>query len=237
MNRPFVFINAAMAVDGKISTVERRQVRISTPDDMKRVDWLRASADAIMVGGQTLVRDDPSLTVKSAALRAVRVQAGRPENPIKVGVTTRAELRDDSDFLNAGEAAKIIITTQQAEAETIHRLRCWAEVHILGEREVNLEAALSFLYHRGVRRLMVEGGGTLNFGLLSRGLVDELYVQIGPLIFGGEDAPTLVEGVGLAYAEALHPELLDVERLEDGGIVLRYRVGRKEEESQGQVSK
>jgi len=195
---------------------------------MKRVDWLRASADAIMVGGQTLLRDDPSLTIKSDALRALRVRAGRPENPIKVGVSTRAELRDDSDFLNAGEATKIIFTTQQANPETVHRLRSWAEVHILGEREVNLEAALSLLWHRGVRRLMVEGGGTLNFGLLSRGLVDELYVQVGPLIFGGEDAPTLVEGVGLAYAEALRLELLDVERLQDGGVVLRYRLGRRE---------
>lgn len=228
MNRPFVFINAAMTVDGKISTVERRQVRISTPADMKRVDWLRASADAIMVGGQTLLRDDPSLTIKSEALRALRVRAGRPENPIKVGVSTRAELRDDSDFLSAGEATKIIFTTQQADPETVHRLRSWAEVHILGEREVNLEAALSLLWHRGVRRLMVEGGGTLNFGLLSLGLVDELYVQVGPLIFGGEDAPTLVEGVGLAYAEALRPELLDAERLQDGGVVLRYRLGRRE---------
>ncbi|MCC7352306.1 MAG: 2,5-diamino-6-(ribosylamino)-4(3H)-pyrimidinone 5'-phosphate reductase [Anaerolineae bacterium] len=230
MNRPFVFINAAMTVDGKISTVERRQVRISTPKDMERVDWLRASADAIMVGGQTLLRDDPSLTIKSEGLRAIRVRAGRPENPIKVGVSTRAELKDDSDFLNAGEATKIVFTTQQADPETVHRLRSWAEVHILGEREVNLEAALSLLWYRGVRRLMVEGGGTLNFGLLSHGLVDELYVQVGPLIFGGEDAPSLVEGVGLAYTEALRPELLDVERLQDSGVVLRYRVGHKDQE-------
>lgn len=224
MPRPFVFINAAMTVDGKLATVERRQVRISTPADMERVDRLRASADAIMVGGQTLLRDDPSLTIKSEALRAERLRAGLPENPIKVGVSTRAELRDDCDFLNAGDAPKIIFTTQQADPETIHRLRAWAEIHILGEYEVNLEAALSFLWHRGVRRLMVEGGGTLNFGLLSRGLVDELYVQIGPLIFGGEDAPTLVEGVGLRYAEALHLDLLSVERLPDDGVVLHYRV-------------
>jgi 2,5-diamino-6-(ribosylamino)-4(3H)-pyrimidinone 5'-phosphate reductase len=85
MNRPFVFINVAMTADGKIDTVERRGAAISSPGDKLRVDGLRAGADAILVGGRTLLDEDPKLTVKSEALRAARLARGLPPNPLKVG--------------------------------------------------------------------------------------------------------------------------------------------------------
>src|SRR5512138_2689768 len=102
MNRPFVFINVAMTADGKIDTFQRQGAAISSERDKERVDRLRAEADAIMVGGKTLLDEDPKLTVKSEELRAARVLRGLPPNPIKVCVVTEAHIRPDSDFLNAG---------------------------------------------------------------------------------------------------------------------------------------
>ena len=100
--KPFIFINCAMSLDGKISTTERKQVRISNDADMERVDELRASADAVLVGMNTAVGDDPKLTVKSEKLRKERVKKGLPENPMKVAMGRTDELNLDSDFMGHG---------------------------------------------------------------------------------------------------------------------------------------
>src|ERR1051325_8401673 len=100
MNRPFVFINVAMTADGKIDTFVRKGAAISSTHDKARVDQLRAGADAIMVGGRTLLDEDPKLTVKSEELRAERVAGGRPPNPIKVGIVTEAAIKPDNAHLD-----------------------------------------------------------------------------------------------------------------------------------------
>ena len=89
MNRQFVFINVAMTADGKIDTFERKGAAISSPLDKQRVDRLRAGSDAVMVGGRTLLDEDPKLTVKSELLRAERVARGWTPNPVKVGPSAR----------------------------------------------------------------------------------------------------------------------------------------------------
>src|SRR3990172_8546286 len=102
MNRPFVFINVAMTADGKIDTIARKGAAISSQRDKERVDQLRAEADAVMVGGKTLLEEDPKLTVKSEALRMERVARGLPPNPVKVGVVTKASLKPGSRFRDSG---------------------------------------------------------------------------------------------------------------------------------------
>src|SRR5215213_169667 len=113
MNRPYVHINVAMNADGKIDTFQRRGSAISSVRDKERVDRLRAEADAVMVGGKTLLDEDPKLTVKSEGLRAERVTRGLSPNPIKVGIVTQAELEPDSAFFTAGPASTVIFTTRQ----------------------------------------------------------------------------------------------------------------------------
>ena len=96
---------------------------------------------------------------------------------------------------------------------------------MLGEKRVNLPQALETLYDLGVRRLMVEGGGSLNFELLQAGLVDELFIYQSPKIFGGQNAPTLADGAGLSGSSALQLDLVDVKKLdEDGGVLIQYRL-------------
>jgi 2,5-diamino-6-(ribosylamino)-4(3H)-pyrimidinone 5'-phosphate reductase len=227
--RPFVFINSAMTADGKIDTVERKGARISSSADLVRVDLLRAESDAVMVGGRTLLGEDPGLTVKSPLLRARRVERGLDENPIKVGIASRIEdIREDSKFLGAGPARKVIFTSEQADPAAIARLRqLGAEVFVSGERRVDLGEALRILSDLGVERLMVEGGGTLNAELLALGLVDEIVLYVAPLIFGGASAPTPADGPGLTSDRAISLQLLRVEQLEDGGILVQYAVRRE----------
>ena len=99
-----------------------------------------------------------------------------------------------------------------------------AEVHVLAGEHPDLSEVLRILHEQGIRRLMVEGGATLNFALLKLGLVDELSVYVAPLIFGGESAPTLAGGPGLPGDEAIRLRLHSSERWDDGGVVLVYEV-------------
>ncbi len=187
MNRPYVRINVAATADGKIDTFERRGASISSARDKERVDELRAASSAVMVGGHTLHDEDPGLTVKSEALRTARVERGLPPNPAKVAIASRLDLRPDCKFLTAGPARILLFTTAQTAPAQLEMLRSsGALVHVTDGERVDLEDALRTLKGIGVQRLMVEGGATLNFALLSRGLVDELTVYVAPMIFGGE---------------------------------------------------
>ena len=227
MERPYIFINVAMTADGKIDTVARKGAAISSQRDKERVDRLRAESDAVMVGGKTLLQEDPKLTVKSEALRAERVAQGLPPNPVKVGVVTKAELKPHSRFLREGPARVVIFTTHQTSKGQIAFLRSQgADVYTDDHDRVNLVNALSLLKELGINRLMVEGGATLNFELLRLGLVDEVTAYVAPLIFGGASAPTMVAGSGLERSEAIPLKLIQLENWEEDGVVLKYQLER-----------
>lgn len=222
--RPYTFINVAMTADGKIDTSERKGAGISSKQDKARVDQLRAEADAVLVGGKTLLEETPKLTVKSEALREARIQRGLMPNPIKVGVVTAADLPLESDFMQVGPARKVIFTTRQTSIEKLESLRSHGvEVFVDDLPRVDLVQMMDTLHGLGIKRLMVEGGGTINFELIKLGLVDELMVYIAPMIFGGENAPTPAEGLGLTREQAVSLKLLKVETHEDGGLTLNYK--------------
>ena len=224
MERPFVFINAAMSADGKISTVKRTQTRISGTEDFERVDALRAGSDAIMVGIGTVLADNPSLTVKSEKRREKRKRAGKDDNPWRIVVDSTARTPVDAEVLNKGEGKRIIAVSQRAILEDMGRLGEKAEIMVCGKEEVDLKKLLYDLWLRGVRRVMVEGGATLNWSLISQKLVDEIYTYVGNMILGGETAPTLVDGGGFGEEDAMVKlELLGVVKL-DEGVLLRWRV-------------
>jgi len=223
MNRPFVFINVAMTADGKIDTFRRSGAAISSARDKERVDRLRADADAVMVGGRTLLDEDPKLTVKSETLRRERLERGFSPNPIKVGVVSEVSLKLDSRFLTSGPAKIVIFTTRRTSKESVSLLESLGvDIYLDDSEKVNLSKALETLKQIGVKRLMVEGGATLNFELLRLGLVDEVTAYVAPMIFGGATAPSMAAGPGLERSEAIPLRLVNAEAWEDGGVLLKY---------------
>jgi len=223
MDRPFIFINSAMSADGKLSTKERKQVKISGKLDFERVDELRAQADAIMVGIGTVLADDPSLTVKSPERKAARKTAGKNENPARIIVDSAARTPLDADIFKKGEGLRIIAVSNSAPAEKIKSLEEKALVIKTGDLKVDLGELVAKLKEMGINTLMVEGGATLNWGMLSAGLVDEVYTFVGNLIIGGKTAPTFTDGEGFTEAELSGLELLSADKIEEG-ILLKWKV-------------
>ncbi|MEJ8543445.1 2,5-diamino-6-(ribosylamino)-4(3H)-pyrimidinone 5'-phosphate reductase [Methanothermobacter wolfeii] len=213
--RPHVILNAAMTLDGKIAT-ETGSSEISGREDLVRVHELRRESDAIMVGINTVLADDPRLTVH-------KIDASPEENPIRVVVDSRARTPPHSRVLN-NEAPTIIAVSEMAPEGRVSVLRESADVIVTGGERVDLEVLMEELHRRGVRKLMLEGGSTLNYSMITAGLVDEVRVCIAPMIVGGEAARTLVDGEGIKdMADAVRLELIKHYTL-GKDLVLEYRV-------------
>jgi len=224
--RPYVVINAAMSADGKLSTRERRQVKISGTQDFTRVDRLKAGCDAVMVGIGTVLADDPSLTVKSEDCRRIRKERGTDEHPLRIVVDSRARTPPSASILNKGPGKRVVAVSGQADEARVAGLRKLATVIVAGEKEVDLRALLEELGAMGVQRLMVEGGGTLISGLVAAGLVDEIYTYVGNIVIGGKDAPTLADGEGFVYEPDFYRLTLIESRRIDSGILLHWKADR-----------
>ena len=216
--RPFVFINSAMSADGKIATIKRRQTRISGSLDFDRMDELRATSDAIMVGIGTVLSDNPSLTVKSKERKERRHSMGFEENPARIVVDSMARTPVDADILKKGEGKRIIAVCENAPVQNVLELSRFAEIICTGQRRVDLAKLLIELKNSGIKKIMVEGGATLNWGLISEGLVDEIYTFIGNIIIGGRSAPTLVDGDGFV-SDYCKLSLISCEKLEEGLLI------------------
>ncbi len=214
MKKPYVILNSAMSLDGKIAT-RGGDSAFSDEEDWKRVHKLRSQVDAIMVGINTILLDDSKLTSKK----------GR--SPIRVVVDSKARTPPNARVITVRpEIETIIAITSRAPPEKIANLqRKGAKIIVCGDGEkVDLEILMEKLYERGVRNLLLEGGGNLNWGMLSKGLVDEIRIAISPVIVGGEKATTLVEGEG--YAKVSEGVKLEQVNCEQVGkcIVLTYKV-------------
>lgn len=220
--RPFVFINAAMSADGKIATIERRQTRISGGLDFDRVDELRAGSDAVMVGIGTMLSDNPSLTVKSEKRRKERMSRDLDGDPVRIVVDSMARTPLDADIFKKGAGRRIIAVSENAPWQKVNRLGEHAEILTAGKEKVDLEKLLYELKNMGIDSLMVEGGATLNWGLISCGLVDEIYTFIGNIILGGVNAPTLVDGDG-CHGNVCRLALISCEKIEEG-VLIKWKV-------------
>lgn len=222
MTRPFVFINSAMSADGKISSIQRCQVRISSREDLDRVDRLRAESDAVMVGIGTVLADDPRLRVKSDLLRQSRAKRGLPENPLRIVADSLARTPPSASVLGPG---CLLAVSKSAPSDRLDNLSGKSEIICCGREKVDLEELFSRLFEMGIRRIMVEGGARLNWSLVNLGLVDEIHVYLGAMLIGGEGAPTLLDGVG--YSEDFPRLSLSYVQRVDEGVLLKWTLPQR----------
>jgi len=189
--RPHVHLNAGITLDGKIAT-SSRDVRISGEEDLERVHRIRKRVDSIMVGIGTVIDDDPRLTVHKVESK---------KNPLRVVADSTLRVPLDSRILSS-EAPTVIFTTERAPREKISPIEAKGHrVSVAGKERVNLRAALDMLGEMGIKSLLLEGGGNLNFSMLKEGLVDKVSVAIAPVLVGGREAVSLVEGEGFSRVE------------------------------------
>lgn len=216
MPLPHVLLSAAVSLDGYLDDTGPERLLLSSPADFDRVDEVRASVDAILVGAGTIRADNPRLLVNSAERRAARVAGGRAAYPLKVTVSGSGELDPAARFWHTG-GDKVLLTTDDG-ARRARALGIGADVVSLGP-DLDWRAALEYLHdRRGVRRLMVEGGGTVHTQLLQQGLADELQLVLAPLFVGDPAAPRLF-GPGAYQGGRLR--LVETRRIEDV-VLMRY---------------
>jgi len=214
--RPFVHLNAAMSLDGKIAT-RTGDSKLSSPEDLRRVHRLRAKVDAIMVGLRTLLTDDPKLSVKFF----------KTPNPIRIIVDSRGKTPLNSYVVRTARTIPTIIAvTSKAPGKKTEQLgRRGVTVIACGKGpHVSLGLLLKRLRSRGIRRLLLEGGGELNWSMLNQGLVDEITVAIAPRIIGGTEATSLAGGRGRALVmDGIDLKLISTARY-GPDLVVRFRV-------------
>jgi len=208
-----------MTVDGKIATTCGNS-RISSRLDLLRVHELRSSVDAILVGISTVLVDNPLLTVRL-------IKPNKGSDPVRVVVDSHARIPIESRILKTAHRIEtIVFVSDKANEVKIRSVRSTgAMVIIAGTETVDLSDALSYLKKMGFKNILVEGGGEINWSLLSLGVVSELIVTISPKIVGGRSATTLVEGDGYEnISQAINMELKKVQRQKNGELVLFYEL-------------
>jgi riboflavin-specific deaminase-like protein len=219
MAAPYVLLSCAMSVDGYIDDTGAQRLLLSNPEDFDRVDAVRASCDAILVGASTIRRDNPRLLVKSGRRRAERLSRGLPEHPIKVTVTGTGDLDPALEFWHHG-GGKLVYCPDGVAAKVEEALADLAGVVGTGDT-LDLARVLADLDRRGVRRLMVEGGSTIHTQFLRCGLADEIHLAIAPFFVGQPDAPRFV-GPGSFGHDLNHRMRLAEARAIGDVALLRY---------------
>jgi 2,5-diamino-6-(ribosylamino)-4(3H)-pyrimidinone 5'-phosphate reductase len=175
-----------------------------------------------MVGIGTVLSDNPSLTVKSKERKEKRLSMGFDETPARIVVDSMARTPIDADIFKKGEGKRILVVCENAPADKVQELSRFADIICIGQKRVDLEKLLIELKNRGIKKLMVEGGSTLNWGLISEELVDEIYTFVGNMIIGGKSAPTLVDGEGFV-SDFCKLSLISCEKLEEG-VIMKWKV-------------
>ncbi|MBO5600642.1 MAG: 2,5-diamino-6-(ribosylamino)-4(3H)-pyrimidinone 5'-phosphate reductase [Candidatus Methanomethylophilus sp.] len=204
--KPFVLVNCAMSADGKLAGPERKQVRISSEEDMVRVKNLRKRYDAILVGVGTVIADDPHLTIKNATYE---------ENPVRIVLDSHGRIPSDARVLD-DRAPTVIVTNNECTKD-------WgSNVTVIrgGSGRINLTDVLHILAKDlGIENMIVEGGGEVIASFFREKLVDRYSLFVGGLLIGGRTSPTPADGEGWLAPEGIKLSLDSAEVLGNGALL------------------
>lgn len=217
--RPYVLLSAATSVDGYMDDASPDRLLLSNSDDFDRVDEVRASVDAILIGATTMRRDNPRLLVNSEERRSQRVADGKPAYPLKVTVTASGQLDRNLRFWHHG-GDKLVFTVDAAVDKLSSELSGLADIVTTGP-ELDWGLVLDELARRGVTRLMVEGGATIHTQLMALNLADEVHLAIAPLLVGDPKAPKFLGQANYPGGSTARMRLLEARPVGDV-VLLRY---------------
>ena len=186
-SRPYVIISGAISIDGKIAT-KTGDSKLSSKQDSIRLHKLRSKVDAILVGKNTVLVDDPLLTVRHTV----------GKNPTRIILDSKGILSKKSKILQTSDKVKtIIVVSKQISKLNLEKLNKFpVEIIIAGKNFINIKLLLKKLLEKKIKTILVEGGGTTNWEFVKHNIFDELIITMSPFIIGGDDAVSLVEGEG-----------------------------------------
>ena len=216
IDKPYVILSAAMTIDGKIAS-KAGDPNLSDEEDWKEVHEIRSKVDAIMVGKETILKDNPKLHIKFHEHKGY----------YRIVVDSNLSIPIDSNVIifKPNIYPTIICTTENASLERIKDFESKG-VKILKSgkgKRVNISSFMPLLYNLGIQNLLLEGGGTLNWSFIENDLIDELRLTIAPWIVGGKEAVSLVEGEGFEkMIQAPRFRLLNINN-RDNYVVLNYK--------------
>src|SRR3954452_10424452 len=217
-----------MSIDGYLDDPSEDRLVLSDDVDLDRVDGVRAECDAILVGAATVRNDNPRLLVRDPARREQRIARRLKPSPVKVTVTCRARLDPHARFFTTGESEKLVYCTSDTVALARSRLSAVATV-VDGGAPVSMRRLGEDLRERGVRRLMVEGGGTIHTQFLTEDVADELQLVVAPFFVGDSRARRFVDDGDFPFHAGRRATLADVRRVEQV-VLLRYALSPRFEE-------
>tara|TARA_B110000014_G_scaffold87627_1_gene60229 strand:- start:1650 stop:2303 length:654 start_codon:yes stop_codon:yes gene_type:complete len=214
-SRPYVILSAAMTLDGKIGK-NKTKIKLSSKKDKTRVHRLRANVDGILIGKNTLDADNPMLSVRYS----------KGKNPVRILLDSRGTIKSSSKIIQScNKIPTIIVTTNLISKKNLCRLEKFPlEVIKCGKTSVDTVKLLKLLYKKDIKKILLEGGGTINWTFLKNGFVDEIIVTITPYILGGSNSISLVEGVG--FKNLFPTKKLKLEKIQKIGseLVVYYRI-------------
>lgn len=223
--RPYTLLSCAVSLDGYLDDAGPRRLLLSNAADLDQVDALRAQCDAILVGASTLRRDDPHLQLRAPARRDARIAQGKPASPLRVTVTCSGALPPQANFFAADAGPALVYGAHPVAGVLRQALGRRAVVMDLGQQPT-MDEVVADLSRRGVRRLLVEGGGRVFTQFLQRGLADELRIAVAPIFVGDARAPRFVGEGAFPWCAARRAQLIGVGSLGDVAV-LRYALSAR----------
>jgi 2,5-diamino-6-(ribosylamino)-4(3H)-pyrimidinone 5'-phosphate reductase len=204
--KPYVILCAAMTIDGKIAS-KTGDAELSDESDWKEVHKLRSQVDAIMVGKGTILKDNPKLHIKFVDHSGY----------YRIVVDSKLSIPIDSEVITYKPEMypTIICTSENVNIEKISRYeKEGVDIIKSGKQDrVDIVKLMPLLYQKGIYRLLLEGGGNMNWSFLKENLVDEMRITIAPWIIGGTKAISIVEGEGFSrMIESPRFKLIDIKQ-------------------------
>jgi diaminohydroxyphosphoribosylaminopyrimidine deaminase/5-amino-6-(5-phosphoribosylamino)uracil reductase len=226
---PFVTVKYAMTLDGKIATHTGDSKWVTGPEARGYVQQMRRTCDAILVGVNTALTDDPYLTSRD--------DAGNPidRQPLRVVIDSVCHTPVGAMMFRQ-PGSTVIATTQAApDIRVVALEQAGAEVVVLpsgADQRVNLPSLLDYLGARGVLNLLIEGGGSVHGAFFDAGLVDKVYAFVAPMIVGGESSLSPVEGSGVSVmADAWQLAETRTEQIGPDWLIIGYPQKKSQEQT------